>query len=222
MVLMGARRWVLRVAGVLGVVMSLCVFWSASAVARRAYTYTGTFGAAGTGAGELEAPQSVAVNDQTGNVYVVDTHNFRVEEFDSAGNFVLMFGSDVNKSTNGDVCTAAESASCQAGTKGWAGNGQFEAPTEVAVDNACYYKHLTGAECEAFDPSNGDVYVLDTGTESVYKFGEDGQFISTNTGSASPSGPFREPQAMTVDSSGRLWVQQKARMFEFEPNGSAI
>src|SRR6185312_14516285 len=129
MVLMGARRLMLRIAGVLCVAVSLCVFWSTSALAHRAYTYTGTFGVAGSGAGELEAPQSVAVNDQTGNVYVVDTHNFRVEEFDSTGNFVLMFGAEVNKATSGDVCAAAESASCQAGVQGSGGNGQFDAPT---------------------------------------------------------------------------------------------
>jgi NHL repeat-containing protein len=49
-------------------------------------------GSAGTGTGQLQRPMGVAV-DSSGNVWVVDRENNRVEEFDSAGTLVRQFGS---------------------------------------------------------------------------------------------------------------------------------
>jgi DNA-binding beta-propeller fold protein YncE len=77
------------------------------------------------------AAQGVAV-DSNGNVYVVDRANHRVQKFDPAGNFILMFGGDVNKTkadeaapeAQRNICTAASGDVCQAGTEG-TGNGQF-------------------------------------------------------------------------------------------------
>lgn len=81
-------------------------------------------------AGQFSNPQAVAV-DSNGDVYVEDKDNHRVQKFDSEGNFLLMFGGEVDKGPNhpGNLCTAAYISAgdnCGAGTTGTA-NGQFSA-----------------------------------------------------------------------------------------------
>lgn len=83
-------------------------------------------GLAGSGAGQLNAPNGVAV-DSNGDVYVFEKENLRVQKFDSEGHFLLMFGGEVNKTTNADICTKAQLESgdvCGAGVPG-TGPGQF-------------------------------------------------------------------------------------------------
>jgi hypothetical protein len=67
-------------------------------------------GVVGTGGGEFgaEGPQSVVVDQNTANVYVQDFSNWRIQEFTAAGEFVLMFGKEVNETTKVNVCTAEE------------------------------------------------------------------------------------------------------------------
>lgn len=83
-----------------------------------------------SGAGALGSPEGIAVDQSTGDVYVVEFNNHRVSKFDSSGKFLLMFGGHVNKK-GANVCVAAEAAECQAGTEG-AGNGEFSEVYERA------------------------------------------------------------------------------------------
>jgi DNA-binding beta-propeller fold protein YncE len=59
----------------------------APAWAFRTHLLSGSFH--GSGASTLSGPAGVAVNDETGDVYVVDKGNNRVEEFDASGGTVL-------------------------------------------------------------------------------------------------------------------------------------
>jgi DNA-binding beta-propeller fold protein YncE len=52
----------------------------------------GSWGSAGTGPGQFNSPCGVAV-DATGNVYVADTFNHRVQVFTGSGVFVTEWGS---------------------------------------------------------------------------------------------------------------------------------
>jgi hypothetical protein len=95
------------------------------------------------------AGSGVAVNDANHDVYVADTGNHRISEFNKEGNFDRAFGAEV-ESPLGDVCTA----SCQKGGVGLTpGNGELSAelpsPRFVAVDNST----------NPADHSKGDVYV---------------------------------------------------------------
>jgi hypothetical protein len=85
-------------------------------------------GLQGSGAGQFNTPQGVAL-DSSGDVYVVDFYNSRVQKFDPEGNFLLMFGGGVDQGPNhpGSLCTAAyiaEGDSCGTGSEGTA-EGQF-------------------------------------------------------------------------------------------------
>ena len=58
------------------------------ALAAEHWGVLGVFGSGGSGAGQFNEPAGVAVNDATGDVYVVDKGNKRVEEFTGGGAFV--------------------------------------------------------------------------------------------------------------------------------------
>src|SRR6476620_11135989 len=70
--------------------------------AQAEFTYQKTFGSPGFGAnataGTFNTPAGVAVNQTSGNVYVADRGNQRVQEFTGAGNFIRAWGFDVVKS----------------------------------------------------------------------------------------------------------------------------
>jgi NHL repeat len=108
--------------------------------------------------GAFYYPRGVAVAP-AGNVYVADTNNNRVQELDAAGNFVLMFGKDVNETTGGNVCTAASNDTCKAGESGEA-PATFNGPTAVAVD-----------------PGSEDIYVADTFNQRVQELTPAGEFV---------------------------------------------
>ena len=56
------------------------------------YLFLDKFGTEGSGDGQFELPTGVAVNPTTGNVYVADRFNERIQVFDSSGNFITKFG----------------------------------------------------------------------------------------------------------------------------------
>jgi hypothetical protein len=102
-------------------------------------------GERGTQAGGFDDPAGVSAT-ATGDVYVADSQNERVQELSPAGDFVSMFGEDVDKTkvkeaekgaavtqAEENVCTALSKDECQAGTEG-AAPGQFGFPQSIAVD----------------------------------------------------------------------------------------
>jgi hypothetical protein len=109
-------------------------------------------------AGGFRYPESVAVGP-SGNVYVADQGNHRVQEFTPTGEFVLMFGFTVNNK-GGNVCATVEEGECQAGSPGSGGPDQLSEPQDVAVDSG-----------------TGNVYVLDLAYHRVDEYTENGVFI---------------------------------------------
>jgi hypothetical protein len=93
-----------------------------------------------------------------GHVYVTDGDNHRVQELAANGEFIAMFGREVNANKT-NVCLAGET--CKAGVEGTL-PGQFSLPQSIAVD-----------------PTNDDFYVAErhSGAERVQKFTANGQFI---------------------------------------------
>jgi hypothetical protein len=107
----------------------------------------------GSEPGWFEYPSGVAADPRTGDIYVADKVNNRVQELTAQGSFVEMFGWDVNRTKDADpaatqaqrnLCMAWEvetaGAVCGKGTPG-TGPEQFSGLTSLAVD-----------------PVSGDVY----------------------------------------------------------------
>src|SRR5262249_17891833 len=95
-----------------------------------ACTFLLTWGVPGTGNGELSSPQGVAT-DGSGNVYIADTGNDRIQKFDASGTFLTTWGS------NGS------------------GNGQFLTPRGVATDGSgnVYVADTNNDRIQKFDGS---------------------------------------------------------------------
>jgi hypothetical protein len=179
--------------------VSLCVAggllstWSAAALAQRKHTFGFSFGSAGGGAGELSQPGAVAVNEATGEVYVLDRGNGRVEIFAATGAYVRQF--------NGSAAPT--------GVFSWPAEEEQYRPAEIAVDNSK----------NPLDPSAGDVYVLDSGHGVIDKFSASGAYIGQLTG-LSPTWLFATHaiKGIAVDpNDGSLWVEAKAPQAEYEP-----
>ncbi len=162
----------------------------------------------GSSTSTLGNPLDVAVDQASHDIYVTDPEDVRVEKFDPAGNFILMFGKEVDATTDANVCTAASGDTCQAGVPGHAA-AEFEEPALLAVDNSG-------------GPSAGDIYVLDRGDGLVQKFDSSGNIVSSwgalgvkNVGASS---------GLDVGPNGTLYVQltYSGGVEEFSPSGEHL
>jgi DNA-binding beta-propeller fold protein YncE len=152
-------------------------------------------GVAGTGDGEFSDPTGIAVEASTGDVYVADTGNDRIDKLTASGRFVESWGYGVSDGAERpETC----SADCRVGLPG-TGPGQLVAPTAVAVDNSV----------ESRDAERGDVYVLDGSRHVVDRFSPSGEFLGEITG-ISIAEPFGEPIGVAVDTNGKVWVADSA------------
>jgi DNA-binding beta-propeller fold protein YncE len=130
-------------------------------------------GGPGSGPGQFQrvpeksqyvGPSGIAV-DSEGDVYALDLGNFRVQKFDAEGNFILTFGGKVNKTTNGNICTAASGNTCGAGEPG-------TEPGEFSIENVLDVR----GDYVAVAPDD-TVYVADK--DRIQSFGTDGSFKSS-------------------------------------------
>ena len=122
----------------------------------------------GSGAGQCERPHGIAVDTETGRLYIADERNNRVDVFDSDGTFRMAFGWGVKDGTTNALQSCGPQAtpptvSCFKGIAG-SGAGQFSNPPWIAVDN------------DPASPSRHDVYV---GADNfhVQKFGPEGNLL---------------------------------------------
>jgi DNA-binding beta-propeller fold protein YncE len=179
-----SRRSVAALCLVLG---GIALWGSAPALALIHRGHTFSFAIEGEKTLKLSRPSGVAVNESTGDIYVVDTGNNRVERFSESGVFIAAWGWGVSDGKEEyEVCTSA----CKDGLAG-TGPAQFNSPDAIAVDNT------TG-------PSGGDVYVVSDRVSQpnvIEKFSSTGESL----------GRVNAPEAfgiggLAVDAHGVLWV----------------
>src|SRR5690348_15896559 len=96
--------------------------------------FDSSFGSRGTNSSQFHNPQGVTVDD-SGNLYVVDQANNRVEKFNSVDNYLSTIGSSGSA------------------------NGQLLSPTSVAVDISgnVYVTDVENYRVEKFDPAGNFV-----------------------------------------------------------------
>jgi len=146
------------------------------------------------GYGKLKTPFGAAV-DAGNNVWVADTGNNRIVEFNEKGEFVLTFGTGVNKTkveaggteAEKNLCTAASGNVCQAATAGSLA-GQLKSPQGIALT------------------AGGNVWVADTGNSRIEKFGPTGNLLNNLSGEGTELGKLKSPSAITVAPDGSIWV----------------
>jgi len=205
-------------------------------------TWGNDFNHPGTKPGEFNNAYGVAV-DKSGNVFVTDDYDNRIQEFTNTGKFIKAWGS-----------------------KGTA-NGQFKAPAGVAVDSSgnvfvadmsnhriqkfqlatpcpkgvteitsgvCFIKKWGtrgSADGQLLNPlgvavdSSDNVFVGDTGNNRIQKFDNDGKFITKWGSLGTGERQFHGPSDVAVDKkSGNVFVADVAnnRIQKFNNDGKFI
>lgn len=151
----GQSRAALLLAVAIAVIAASCAPTASASVSK--------FGGHGPGAGQFEEAHGIAIFQETGDVYMADTFNERLDSFTAEGAFRFAVGWGVRDGKDElEKCTT----SCRPGLEG-AGAGQFGNPRGVAVDN------------NPASPSYGDVYVADNENHRVQKFDSSGNFVLT-------------------------------------------
>ena len=231
---MTTGRGALRDAVRLAVAFTVCslIATTASALATTGHSYSAQFGTAGTAAGQFSAPAGVAVDQSSGDIYVTDQSNNRVEKFDAGGGFLLAFTGEATPAgsfsspasaavdpTSGDVYVA------DAGNDAvdeFSATGAYLSQLDASGTPAGAFSYPSGV---AIDPSNGDIYVADEFNDVVDVFDKAGSFVTSFDGSSAPGGePFSYPSSVSVDSDSRVYVLDagKSQVEEYASHGAAF
>jgi 6-bladed beta-propeller/NHL repeat len=179
------------------------------------------FGSPGTGSGQLERPQGVAV-DSEGNVWVIDRINNRVVAYDKTGSFLR-----------------------QIGTPG-TGDGQINEPRGIAVapnGNIWIAEAGSNKRVQQFTPSGtfvskvtnvafaepwgvatgpeGALWVTDPGSKKVFIYKESGTLVRTIS---NVSGFNLVPYGLDLDRFGNAWIalQGSNSVLALNPNGGIV
>jgi len=192
------------------------------------YQFVTKWGSRGSGDGQFESPKGIAV-DAVGNVYVADSRNHRIQEFDGSGTFLTKWGSQGSGDGQfalplGVIVDAAGNVYV---TEAWnnrlqkfdgggtflakwgsqgKGDGQFNEPWDVAVDTA------------------GNVYVADEGNHRIQKFDGDGTFLRKWGSLGRGNGQFDDPKGVAVDALGNVYVAESGnhRLEKFDSSGTFV
>ena len=185
-------------------------------------------GTPGSGAGQFNNPSGIAIN-LSGNIYVSDFGNDRVQKFDSGGTFITAWGS---------TGSAA---------------GQFSQPEGICCDNSgnVYVAEYSNHRVQKFDSNgtyltswgnygtlpgqfyrpvgvtadnSGNVYVADSGNNRVQKFDSNGNYLAGWGSPGAGNGQFNEPDYTAVDASGNVYVTDSSndRIQKFASDGTYL
>ncbi len=226
---MSVRRFVSTVVPVV-----VCVLACASTVGVVPAGAATQFGSRGGKSGQFEVPRGVAVDQASGDVYIADERNRRVDKFDASGGFLTAWGWDVNQESPAEILQTCTN-SCEEGLGGL-GAGEFafdEGAQAVAVDNS---PSTPGG-------SSGDIYVVDQENFRVEKFSPSGEFILMFGGDVNENGgdvcaagekcergtegsgdgqfewAYKDDGFIAVGPQDNVYVGDKARVQVFEPSG---
>jgi tripartite motif-containing protein 71 len=182
----------------------------------------------GGGERQMNLPAGVAT-DASGNVYLSDTENDRIQKFTSTGAFTQDWGGTgggsgrldaprgiaVDSSGNVYVADQLNNRIEKFGSGGnflaaWGtsgtGDGQFSFPQGVAVD------------------SSSNVYVADTENDRIQKFTSTGTFLAKWGTTGAGDGQFDFPVGIAVDSSNNVYVADSFndRVQKFNSSGTFL
>ncbi|CUS06286.1 conserved exported protein of unknown function [Candidatus Promineifilum breve] len=192
------------------------------------HPFVDKWGSFGANDGEFDHPMGMAV-DGSGNVYVVDHYNHRVQKFDDNGVYLTQWGSF------------------------GAGNSQFDYPSDVAVDGSgnVYIADYNNSRIQKFNSNGayqsqwgsygsgngelygpygvavdglGNVYVADTYNNRIQKFDGNGAYQTQWGIYGSGNGEFYYPYGVEVDESGNVYVADtyNHRVQKFDSNGGYL
>jgi sugar lactone lactonase YvrE len=186
------------------------------------------FGSHGSGPGQFAEPVGLAV-DSSGNVWVADTENNRIEEFNDKGEYLSQFGT--KGSGNGQL-NLPKSIAITASGNLWvtdSGNDRVEEFNEKGEYLAKFGSEGT-AKGQFEEPfgiaiaADGHIWVSDARYYRVEEFTSTGEFVREQHGvgqGGTGNGEFAFPTGLAIDPSGDVWVVDTTnnRVQELSPTG---
>ena len=181
-----------------------------------------TFGVSGSSDGRFDIPTDLAVDPDTGDIYVVDSNNNRVQKFESNGDFDIEFGSDnsgdddylgspsaIAVHKDSDYVYVADSTTDSISVFDKNGNfkfsfddddsgNEFDKPSGMVIDNKddrLYVADTGNHQIRIFELTDGDN--CPSGTDEVVN--DEVCFVADFGSSGSSDGRFDEPAGVAFD-----------------------
>lgn len=175
------------------------------------FELSSSFGGAGTGSGQFETPRGAAVEASTGDVFVVDSENKRVEKFNPEGTKVesIITGTGTPAPEFNEEPIGAAVDNSNGSSKGDVyvtvldeGSGQFAVdkfePKGTSGNEPNEYQYA----CQFTGPVRG--CFKEPATE------------------APPGATFESGAGVAVDSSGNVYITAEDGVYEFEADGASL
>jgi uncharacterized protein (TIGR03663 family) len=174
-------------------------------------------GAPGSDRGQLSQPAGISL-DAAGNLYVADSRNNRIEEFDPSGNVVRILGSGGDKPAdfNEPWGVAVDKSGNVYVADTWNHRIQkFDANLDLVWTFGKPFTDLGARQPgldEFFGPRgiaigpDGNLLVSDTGDKRIVKISPDGQPLGSFGEGGTGQGQFNEPVGIAVGTNGDIYV----------------
>jgi DNA-binding beta-propeller fold protein YncE len=189
------------------------------------YRFVRSWGSDGSENGQFILPHSLAT-DKSGNIYVTDTGNNRVEKFSSDGTFISKWGSkgtgngqfiqlhDINVSPDGKFVYIVELGNHR--VQKFTSNGTFIKMwgTPGQEEQGKFSDSIPGIAVDKLD----NIYVIDRLQSVIQKFDGNGTFITMWGSKGSTNGTMQKPEDLAINSmTGDVYVTdtKNSRIQEF-------
>jgi hypothetical protein len=225
-----------RLVGVAMVSVSVCGVWCAVSAPAFANGVDGALGEAGSGVGQLSSPGGVAVAQSSGDVFVVDRGNNRVEVFAADGAYVSTFGEAgagagqlaepqgiAIEQLTGDLYVTDQG---NRRVDEFEGDGKFVRAFGWGVFNGAGEAQVCTSSCQqgsagsgpgqfgeqigypALNPVSADVYIADPSNSRIERFTAAGAFVSAFGNAGAGPGQFAggSPTQLAIDSEGNVYA----------------
>lgn len=192
--------------------------------------YFGSFGGENSGPGKLSGPAAIAT-DAKGNVWVADTGNSRVQEFNSEGEFLSQFGAE---GANDGLFSSPRGIAVDAKGNVWVADTissriqEFNSKGEFVRKFGSYgtgngkFNSLQGLAADA----EGHVWAVNaaSGKSRVQEFSSEGAYMAQFGTSGAENGQLKEPEGIAIDAKGNFWIADTGnnRVEEFNTKGEYV
>jgi sugar lactone lactonase YvrE len=196
--------------------------------ARTEIVFASKFGGEGSDDGNFSNPTGIAL-DNSGNIYVTDSSNNRIQKFNSNGNFLSKFGASgsgdgnfsfpygITVDSNGNIYVVDTDNNR---IQKFDSNGNFLSKFGAGGGGDGNFSFASGIALD----SGGNIYVADNGNNRIQKFNSNGNFLSKFGANGNGDGNFSHPIGIALNSGGNIYVvdQDNNRIQKFDSNGTFL